>query len=84
MMEKPRAAAIRLYELGYLHGITVEYRPTGDDTATSFVTIKGSNGTAQGLLKTYEEFLELKFDHNAIARLAPRFKNQKSWRSSIV
>mgnify|MGYP003660300432 CR=1 FL=1 len=59
-MEKPRAAAIRLYELGYLHGITVEYRPTGDDTATSFVTIKGSNGTAQGLLKTYEEFLESK------------------------
>lgn len=68
-MKKPNDVVLRLHALGWIHGLHIEQRQTGTDTADTFVKITGSNGKASGLWSTYEQHLDLTPDHNSICSL---------------
>lgn len=75
-MEKPTDILVRLCDLGWLHGLHIEQRQTGTDTADTFVKITGSNGKAEGRWYTYREFLELVPDHNSVCHVKEKYRRQ--------
>ena len=75
-MEKPSDIAMELYGLGWLHGLYIDYRQTGADTAETFVKISGSNGNAEGLWRSYREYLDLTPSHNSICKLKEKYDRQ--------
>lgn len=81
-MKKPKAAVIKLYNLGFIHTISVKYRMTGVDTAETYLTIVGDNGKVEGLASTWMPHLDLDLNHNSIAKL--RDADSKSMRQWLV
>ena len=80
-MEKPNEIAVKLCGIGCIHGLYIEQRQTGTDTADTFVKITGSNGKAEGLWRTYREFLELVPDHNSVCHVKEKYARQvEDWR----
>lgn len=80
-MEKPNEIVIKLYGLGCIHGLHIEQRQTGTDTAETFVKITGSNGKAEGKWHSYREYLELVPDHNSVCHVKEMYVRQvEDWR----
>jgi len=80
-MEKPSEIAMKLCSLGWLHGLHIEQRTTGTDTAEPFVKITGSNGIAEGRWSTYVGFLDLVPDHNSVCHVKERYVRQvQDWK----
>jgi hypothetical protein len=68
-MNKPNDVVLRLYKIGTIHGLHIEQRQTGADTADTFVEITGSNGKESGLWKTYKQHLDLTPGYNSVCCL---------------
>lgn len=68
-MEKPNNIVFKLSELGWIHGIHIEQKQTGTDTAATFCKITGSNGKCEGKWSTYEKYLNVSVGHTYIARI---------------
>ena len=80
-MKKPSHILIKLVDMGWLRGLLIDYRQTGDDSADTFVTITGDNGVAKGLWSTYEPFLDVKVGHASVCNVKrSEYEKVKQWR----
>lgn len=80
-MEKPNEIVIKLCGIGSIHGLHIEQRQTGTDTAETFVKITGSDGKAEGLWDTYREFLDVVPDHDSVCHVKDKYARQvECWR----
>jgi len=80
-MEKPNKIVMKLCDLGWIHGLHIEQRQTGTDTAETFVKITGSNGKVEGRWHTYREFLDLVPSHNSVCHVKEKYVRQvDDWR----
>lgn len=69
-IEKPSQPLTRLCEIGFIKGLSVEYKQTGTETSETYVTITGSNGEIKGLLwSIYKPFLDVNVGYNYVARV---------------
>lgn len=75
-MEKPSGVALKLYELGWIHGLFIEQQQTGTDTADTFCVITGSKNKARGKWATYEKYLDVRIGHNYVAKLKQEYAVQ--------
>lgn len=75
-MEKPNEIVMKLCRLGRIHGLHIEQKQTGTDTAETFVKITGSNGKAYGLWETYREFLDLVPDYDSVCHVKALYARQ--------
>ena len=81
-MDKPSEILIRLCKLGWIHGLHIEQKQTGTDTAETFVTITGSDGKAEGKWNAYRDFLELVPGHNSVCHVKEKFIRQvEDWQN---
>lgn len=68
--EKPSRVLVNLYRLGFIHGLHLEQKQTGDAIAAeTFCIIVGSEGTVKGRWRTYEPYLLVQPFYNGIAEL---------------
>ena len=80
-MKKPNEVIINLVAIGWIHGIHIEQKQTGTDTATTFCKITGSNGKCEGRWAIYEKYLTVRAGHNFIAELKREYINAYAeWR----
>lgn len=73
-MKKPSEHALWLYKNWPIHGIKVEHKQTGDDTAESFVTVASAAGTRKMPALEFDELCTLRRDYNSICDLKPSEK----------
>lgn len=74
-MKKPDKNLLMLYSLGFIKSITINYKQTGNDTADTFCEIKGNIKSVKGLWKTYEQYLNVRVNHNSIAEVHKAYQN---------
>lgn len=81
-MKKPSSKLLRLYELGSISAISVEYRQTGTETADTFATITGSQGSLTDVVwDCYREFLDVRVWTNTVAVIKRQYSNEiEEWR----
>ena len=75
-MEKPSAVAIKLYQIGWIHGLFVEQQQTGTDTADTFCVITGSKNVVKGKWATYAKYLDVCVGHSYVAKLKQKYAVQ--------
>jgi len=80
-MLKPSPILLKLAAIGSIQSIVVKYVQTGTDTAETMATIVGLNGNhSTGKWSSFEPYLELKVNHNSVARLSPGLLRQaEAW-----
>tara|TARA_R110000851_G_scaffold294149_1_gene448742 strand:- start:291 stop:563 length:273 start_codon:yes stop_codon:yes gene_type:complete len=68
--------------MSYISGIEVDYKQTGNDTASTYVTITSLNGVmAKGLWKTYEDYLDVGVGYNYVAKVLDKhIKQVAEWK----
>jgi hypothetical protein len=71
---RPNPMLMNLSRIGWLHGIHLQQRQTGTDSADTFCVITGSDGKVEGLWSSYSQYLEVRPDHNSIARISERWR----------
>lgn len=74
-MTKPDEHLLALYKLGWITGVSVDYRQTGTDTSDTYVTFANSydNKKVMGLLSNYTKYIKLDFSYNTVATIHPEF-----------
>ena len=70
-MKKPNHIIFKLYDIGLIHGISIDLVQSGIDSSETRCVITGSNGTCKGLWSTYLDYLIVDADFRSIARLYP-------------
>jgi len=83
-MKKPNQTILRLYELGWIKEMKVDYRQTGTDTSDTFDTfcvLGDGKNQVKGKWSTYKEYLEVRVSHAYIAKLKPEYEKQvEDWK----
>lgn len=87
-MQKPNNLLISIYNIGIIKTIDVEYRQTGNDTADTFIVLRGISGESMSFKydtfsnkgRLFNDAVELKIGYNYCAVLKPKYKNEvKAW-----
>lgn len=81
-MTRPPQAVFDLIALGTIRGIIIDYKQTGTDTADTFCEILGyEKRKITGLWHTYKQFLDVRVDFAAVARVQDRYvKDAENWK----
>lgn len=75
-MNKPTNELIKLCGAGFIHGIKIEQKQTGVDTADSFCIITCTNCTIKGKWDTYKDYLDVIPFYNGIAEVKKHLVKQ--------
>ena len=79
-MKKPPETALKLYALGAIIGIKVDYRQTGVAGAETLCTIYGEQESIGGKWSTYRDYLNVGVDYNSVAQVrSDVFKRIREW-----
>lgn len=79
-MKEPSEELLKLYGLGWIHGLHIEQRQTGTDTAETYCKITGSDGGCEGRWTQYSKYLSVKVGHNFVAEIKPQcVKEAEDW-----
>jgi len=80
-MKKPNETILKLYNLGWINEMKVDYRQTGTDTADTFCVLGKGKKQIKGKWNTYKEYLDVMVSHAYIAKLKPEYEKQvEDWK----
>ena len=87
-MKMPNNLLISIYNIGTIKTIDVEYKQTGNDTADTFIILRGLSGESLSFKydkfskkgKLFDEVVELKIGYNYCAKLKEQYKSEvREW-----
>ena len=75
-MKKPNETILKLYNLGWINEMKIDYKQTGTDTADTFCVLGDGKKQIKGKWDAYKEYLDVRVSHAYIAKLKPEYEKQ--------